>query len=166
MYVLINVYLHKRQSLKGSIVANLCTHFQGSRCIWGYHTFTARYSRICIYQFTHLQTSLDICRLWHIYIEFCYHNGFITRIITYNSIKLWQKQKNRNSTTQALMHILTLEPYRSHIFMTRWADVRTITPVVSHCSTQFSMLRSPCRTPMKKDIVKTHSQDICRNRLY
>lgn len=41
----------------------------------------------------------------------------------------------------------TLEPYRSHIFMVRWADVRTITPVVSHWSTQFSMFRVPCRTP-------------------
>lgn len=43
--------------------------------------------------------------------------------------------------------ILTLEPYRSHIFIMRWADVRTITPVVSHWNTQFSILRIPWRTP-------------------
>lgn len=42
---------------------------------------------------------------------------------------------------------LTLEPYRSHMFIESWAADRTITPVVSHCITQFSISSFPWRTP-------------------
>ena len=37
----------------------------------------------------------------------------------------------------------TLAPYKSEFFIKNSADVRTVTPVVSHCSTQFSNVVLP-----------------------
>lgn len=47
----------------------------------------------------------------------------------------------------SITHSLTFEPYRSHMFMVKWAAVLTMTPVVAHCRTQFSIVRVPWRTP-------------------
>lgn len=41
--------------------------------------------------------------------------------------------------------------------MVRRADVRTITPVVSHCSTQFSMFSVPWRTPENQQTGAQHN---------
>lgn len=59
---------------------------------------------------------------------------------------LWQ-EKHRNYGINRCPKQITLDPYRSHLIMVRWADVWTTTPVVSHWSTQFSMERLPFLTP-------------------